>query len=83
MAKAILNVPSLQLFDTTEDQTSLGQRWETWLKSFNYFATVSGVTDKRQKEHCCYIYLEQMIVLAVREVWESETPKNYPGTFKN
>ena len=33
MARAILNVPSIQPFDITGDKTSLGQRWETWLKT--------------------------------------------------
>lgn len=66
MAKAI-NVPSIQPFDNTGDQTSLGQRWTTWMKSFNYFATGSGVTDKAQKR----ALLLHMVGPSVQEIFET------------
>ena len=69
MARAILNVPSIQPFDITGDQTSLSKRWETWLKSFNYFVTGSGVTDKGQKR----ALLLHLLGTRVQEIFETLT----------
>ena len=66
MAKAI-NVPSIQPFDNTGDQTSLGQRWTTLMKSFNCFATGSRVTDKAQKR----ALLLHMVGPSVQEIFET------------
>lgn len=48
MAKA-LSVPSVEPFRMDGDSSSLATRWERWMKSFQYFVTGSGVTDKTQK----------------------------------
>ncbi|XP_053406612.1 uncharacterized protein K02A2.6-like [Mercenaria mercenaria] len=48
MAKAI-NIPSIEQFDVSGDQTSLSQRWDKWMKQFNFFTVGSGITDATQK----------------------------------
>jgi hypothetical protein len=48
MAKA-LSIPAIEKFDVHGDQTTLSQRWDKWLTSFNYFVIASGITDKGQK----------------------------------
>ncbi|XP_053376976.1 uncharacterized protein K02A2.6-like [Mercenaria mercenaria] len=57
MAKAI-NIPSIEQFDVSSDQTSLSQRWDKtslsqrwdkWMKQFNFFTVGSGITDATQK----------------------------------
>lgn len=44
-----LQLPAVQPFSATSDQTTLGQRWSKWVKGLEYFLTASNITDKKQK----------------------------------
>ena len=44
-----LQLPAIQPFSVTTDQTTLGQRWSKWVKGLEYFLVASNVTDKKQK----------------------------------
>ncbi|XP_048774395.2 uncharacterized protein K02A2.6-like [Ostrea edulis] len=48
MAKA-LQLPAISPFDVNGDQTSVSQRWDKWKKTFEFYLTASGITDKAQK----------------------------------
>ncbi|XP_062568299.1 uncharacterized protein K02A2.6-like [Saccostrea cucullata] len=48
MAKA-LQLPALNPFDVNGDQTSVSQRWDKWKKTFEFYITATGITDKAQK----------------------------------
>ena len=43
-----LQLPAVQSFSATSDQTTLGQCWTKWVKCLEYFLTVSNITDKKQ-----------------------------------
>ncbi|XP_062611303.1 uncharacterized protein K02A2.6-like [Saccostrea cucullata] len=51
MAKA-LQLPALNPFDVNGDQTSVSQRWDKWKKTFEFYITATGITDKAQKGLC-------------------------------
>ena len=65
MAKAI-NVPNIQLLDNTDDQTSLGQRWTTWMKNFNYFKQDQVLRTKQKQREL----LLHMLDPSVQELFE-------------
>ena len=44
-----LDLPAIQPFIVTGNETSLGQKWEDWLKRFGYYADASGVTNAAKK----------------------------------
>ena len=44
-----LQLPAVQPFSATSDQTTLGQRWSKWVKGLEYFLTASNITEKKQK----------------------------------
>ena len=46
---AALQLPVVQPFSATSDQTTLGQRSSKWVKGLEYFLTASNITDKKQK----------------------------------
>lgn len=48
MATAI-QLPAIQPFSATSDQTTLGQRWSKWVKGFEYLLIASNITEKKQK----------------------------------
>ena len=66
--ESFMNSKSLKKFQSVSPKD---QSCETWLKLAQWF-----------KRRCCLGWLYNP-VLALREVWESETPKNCPGTSKN
>ena len=44
-----LQLPAVQPFSATSDQTTLRQRWSKWVKCLEYFLTASNITDRKQK----------------------------------
>ena len=44
-----LQLPAIQPFSVTSDQTTLGQRWSKWVKGLEYFLVASNITEKKQK----------------------------------
>ena len=65
---------------TTEDETSIGQRWEKWKKSLEYYLTASGLTDDKQKRGL----LLHLGGEEVQDVWDSleETGEDYESAIK-
>ncbi|MCG8048362.1 MAG: DDE-type integrase/transposase/recombinase [Candidatus Thiodiazotropha taylori] len=55
----------------------MGQRWTAWLKSFHYFATGSGVTEKTQKR----ALLLHMVGPNVQEIFETLPDRGGNGDF--
>ena len=43
-----LQLPALQPFSATSDQTTLRQCWSKWVKGLEYFLTALNITDKNQ-----------------------------------
>ena len=44
-----IQIPSIAPFDPTEDTTSTAQRWEKWVKSFQYFVIASNINNNERK----------------------------------
>jgi len=44
-----LQLPAMQPFSVTTDQTTLGQRWSKWVKGLEYFLVASNISEKKQK----------------------------------
>ena len=66
MAKA-LPVTVLEPFNLHADNSSVGIRWERWMKSFQYYVTGSGITDKAQKR----ALLLHLVGTDVQEIFET------------
>ena len=50
MAPANLGIPSTAPFDAKEEPTSVAQRWEKWLKQFQYFEDASRINNNSKKK---------------------------------
>ena len=48
-----LQLPAIQPFSVTSDQTTLGQRWSKWVKGLEYFLVASNITEKKSVLYCC------------------------------
>ena len=70
-----LQLPALQPFLATSDQTTLGQRWSKWVKGLEYFLTASNITNKKQK-HAVLLHLAGPEVQTIFETL-SDTGKDY------
>ena len=44
-----IQIPSIAPFDPTGDATSTAQRWEKWVKSFQYFFISSNINNNEKK----------------------------------
>ena len=44
-----VDLPPLTPFDPLIDQTSLGQRWPSWMKQFETYLVATNITDDKQK----------------------------------
>jgi hypothetical protein len=47
MAKSL---PSFPTFDLSEDQTSIGQRWNKWVRKFENFLSAMNIADDARKK---------------------------------
>ena len=73
MAK-VLDIPAVPPF-SVEDTATLSQRWRKWKKSFEYYLTASGVTDKKQQR----ALLLHLAGRGVQEIFETldDTGEDY------
>jgi len=44
-----IQIPSIAPFDPSGDPTSTAQRWEKWVKSFQYFVIASNINNNDRK----------------------------------
>ena len=47
---ASLGVPTIAPFKPKGEPTSVAQRWEKWIKSFNYFVDATGIENENRKK---------------------------------
>ena len=47
---AQLQIPSVSPFQSHGNQNTIGQRWNKWKRSFNYFLAASAVTEGTRKK---------------------------------
>lgn len=52
-------IPSIAHFDPTGDPNSTAQRWEKWLKSFQYFIIASNINEDQRKRALLLHLIEQ------------------------
>ena len=50
MAAANLGIPSTAPFNAKGEPTSVAQRWEKWLKQFQYFEDASRINNNSRKK---------------------------------
>ena len=46
---AQLQIPMISAFSPAGEPSTVAQRWQKWVKSFQYFITASGITDGDRK----------------------------------
>ena len=76
---AALQLPDLQPFSATSDQTMLGQHWSKWVKGLEYFRTASNITDKKQK-HAVLLHLAVAEVQTILETL-ADTGEDYDAAL--
>ena len=72
MAAANLDIPSIAPFKTKGKPTSVDQRWEKWLKQFQYFVHASVINTNNRKK----ALLLHLIRTNSQDIFETLTPPN-------
>ena len=67
---ANLGVPTIPPFKPKGEPTSVAQRWEKWIKSFNYFVDASGITNDNRKK----ALLLHLAGTDTQEIFDTLTP---------
>ena len=46
----MFQLPAVAPFSVSSEYTTLGQRWERWVRSLEYYLTASNITDSARKK---------------------------------
>jgi len=74
-----IQLPAIENFKPNGEPTSVAQRWERWLKSFEYFVIASGVTSENRKK----ALLLHLAGRETQDIYETLTPagNSYQNTL--